>query len=322
MPTEYEIPTWKTEMRQLGPNVYAYFQEKGSWGLSNAGLIVGKDCCVVIDSLSTVKWTQAFLAEIQKVTDKPVRYLINTHYHGDHILGNHLFPGSISICHTNCREQTLKLGEEYNPAVRAGNQAYLSRMFSDRDLTGTKMTPQDITFDRDLTLYLDDRRIHLIHYQPGHTIGDIIVWLPQDRILFAGDLLFLYSTPVTWEGSFSGWIETLQALAHFNAGVYVPGHGPYCGKEGVFESRDYLVRVYDLSRKKFDAGMGPFDAARKMDLGNYRKWACWERILANVESLYREFRGGGPLSVSESVMFFRSDFGKLRAKMNELRESA
>jgi len=300
-------------MKQVAHNVYAYFQEKGSWGLSNSGLIVGRDYCIVIDSLSTIPQTQALLTEIKKITNKPIRYLINTHYHPDHILGNHLFPGSISICQTRCREQTLGLWEKFNQAVLSGNQALLLRLFPDRDLTGTKVTPQDVTFDKRLTIHLDGREIHLIHYKTGHTVGDITAWLPEESIVFAGDLLFLYSTPVTWEGSFSGWIEIMQALADLNAKVYIPGHGPQCDKQGVLASRDYLVRIYEIARRRFDVGISAYDAAKDIDLGNFKKWANWERILANVERLYREFRGEDPLS--------ELDFGTLRVQMGELARS-
>ena len=296
MATMYEVPTWKTEMREVAPNVYAYFQAEGSWFLSNAGLIVGSDHSIVIDSLGTVSMNQAFLGQIKKVTNKPSRCLVNTHHHGDHIYGNHLFTGATTICHTRCREEILQGGDP--------DPARLSQVFPGFDFTGIRITPPDITFENQLTLHLDEREIRLLYYKPAHTIGDIIAWLPQDSVVFAGDLLFLYSTPLCMQGSFAGWIETMEAMANLDAKVYVPGHGPQCGKEGVTECHDYLVLLRDEARKRFDAGMSTQDAARDIKLGPFKKWANWERIAANVERLYHEFRGEDPLSPMDMAAVF------------------
>lgn len=305
MAARYEVPTWETGMRQMAPDVYAYFQAEGSWFLSNAGLIVGSDYSIVIDSLGTVGLTQSMLDEVKKVTDKPVRYLVNTHHHGDHIYGNHLFDGATIVSHPYCRQEILRAGTP--------DPASLSRVFPGFDFTGASAIPADITFESQLTFHLDDREVQLLYYQPGHTLGDIIAWLPQDSVVFAGDLLFLYSTPLCMQGSFAGWIKIMEALLALDARVYVPGHGPQCGKEGVIECRDYLVFLYERARQRFDAGMSARDAAWDIDLGHFRKWANWERVVANVARLYCEFRGEGPLSPLDMTNVF--------AQMDELARS-
>lgn len=198
MTTPYEVPTWETGMREVASNVYAYFQSKGSWFLSNSGLIVGSDWCIVIDSLGTVGFTQTLLGEVKKITDKPVRYLVNTHHHGGHIYGNHLFTGASIICHLNCREEMLRAG--------VPEPARLSQVFPGFDFAGIRTTPPDITFENQLTLHLDEREVRLLYYKPGHTTGDIVAWLPQDSVVFAGDLLFLYSTPTVYAG-FVRWLD-------------------------------------------------------------------------------------------------------------------
>ncbi len=305
MMAEYDVPVWATEMREITPGVYAYFQAEGGWFLSNAGLIVGDDCAIVIDSLGTIGFNRDFLEEIQQVTDKPVRYLVNTHHHGDHIYGNHLFTGATAICHTRCREEIRKTGEP--------DPERLSQVFPGLDFTGVRMTLPDITFERQLTLYPGKREVLLLYYQPAHTVGDIIAWLPQDGIVFAGDLLFLYSTPLCLQGSFNGWIEVMKAMADLDARVYIPGHGPQCGQEGVRECLDYLVFLYGEARRRFDAGMSAREAARAISLGRFKKWANWERIVANVARLYGEFRGEDPLSPLDVAGIF--------AQMDELARS-
>lgn len=305
MSMSYEIPTWKTEMRELAPDVYAYFQAKGSWFLNNAGLIVGKEYAIAVDSLATVGLTRTLIDEMKKVTDKPIRFLVNTHHHGDHIWGNHLFTEAAIICHTRCREEALKSGI-MDPDM-------LALVFPEFDFHGIQLTPPHITLEKGLTLHIDDREVQLIYFKPGHTVGDIIVYLPREKIVFAGDLLFLYSTPLAFEGSFAGWIESMDAMADLDARSYVPGHGPLCGKEGLQECREYLTLIYNEARQRFDAGMSTSDAARDINLGRFKKWANWERIIANLERLYREFRGEEPTS--------EIDLAALIGQMNELAAS-
>ncbi len=93
----------------------------------------------------------------------------------------------------------------------------------------------------------------------------------------------------------------------------MPGHGPQCGKEGVLECRDYLVRLYEMARQRFDGGMSAQDAARDINLGHFKKWANWERVAANVARLYCEFRGEDPLSPLDMTAIF--------AQMDELARS-
>jgi cyclase len=286
MNKEHTIPTWEPGVKQLAPNIYAYIQSRATWYWSNAGFIVGKDYVVVVDSLATVGLTQRFRDQIKKITDKPVRYLVNTHHHGDHTYGNHVFAGATIISHDRCRHEVIEAGTP-DPEV-------WNTIFSDFDFRGIAATPAGITFDRQLTLHLDRQEIRLLHFGPGHTIGDIIVYLPDEGIIFAGDFIFLYSTPLGMEGSFAGWIKNLDSMAKLGARIYVPGHGPLCGAEGLNLCRDYLVVVRREARKRFDKGMTVDEAARDIKLGQFRQWPNHERILLNLERLWREFRGEDP----------------------------
>jgi cyclase len=286
MKKEEAIPTWEPGVKQLAPNVYACIQAKATWFWNNAGFIVGSEYVIVIDSLATVGLTGEFLKEIRKITDKPVRYLINTHHHGDHIWGNHVFRGATVISHSYCRREATE-----TPMM---DPDLLNAVFTDFDFRGIAVTPADITFDSQLTLHMDGREIRLIHLGPGHTAGDIIVHLPGDGIVFASDLIFLHSTPLGMEGSFAGWLNNLHSLANMDVHTYVPGHGPVCDMEGLNLCRDYLLLVQTEARKRFDKGMTPDEAARGFPLGQFRQWPDRERILANVERLWREFRGEDP----------------------------
>jgi len=286
MNKEYLVPIWESGVKQLAPNIYAYIQAKGTWYWSNAGFIVGNDYVVVVDSLSTVGLTKRFRDEIRKVTDKPIRYLVNTHHHGDHTYGNHVFGGATIISHDDCRREVIEAGTP-DPNL-------LNAILPEFDFRGIAATPADITFAKQLTLHMDGREIRLLHFGPGHTIGDIIVHLPDESVIFAGDFIFLYSTPVSMDGLFAGWLKNLDAMTKLDARVYVPGHGPVCGVEGLNLCRDYLGFVRSEAKKRFDKGMTVDEAAKDIKLGQFRQWPNHERILLNMERLWREFRGEDP----------------------------
>ena len=283
---------WKTELKELAPGVYAYIQAKGTWFVSNAGLIVGQEDAIVVDSLSNEEMVQAFIAEVKKVTDKPISFLINTHGHGDHIWTNHFFPQAKVICQSKSREMTLE-------DMKTPPKSY-EPMFPGLSFDGAKATLQDIVFEKELVLYQGEREIRLVHNGPAHTTGDVFVHLPQENIVFCGDLLFYQCTPLALMGYVSGWIDTIDLLAGLDAKAYVSGHGPVTDKAGLLESQEYLVHIRAEARTRFDAGMDAFEAAKDIDLEKFAAWADSARIAANVERLYSEFRGekpGAPLDV-------------------------
>lgn len=169
-----------------------------------------------------------------------------------------------------------------------------SKLWPELDFTGAKITPQDITFERKFTIYEGDMEIQLISVGPAHSPSDAFVYLPKEKVVFCGDLLFCYCTPFALMGYMSGYIDALDLLADLDVEVYVPGHGPPCGREGLHKARQYLVLVRDKARKCFDKGMSYYEAAKKVDLREFRKWANSERIVGNLARAYSEFRNEEP----------------------------
>ncbi|MCP4724654.1 MAG: MBL fold metallo-hydrolase [bacterium] len=280
------MSSWKTELKELAPGIYAYIQAGGTWFINNAGFIVGKEEAIAVDSLSNEHMINAYIAEIKKTTDKPINFLINTHSHADHIFTNHFFPQAKSICHERCRETTMD-------AFKTDPELYKA-LFPDLNFDGVKATPQDITFSKEVSIYLDDMQIRLVHNGPAHTMDDAFVHIPKEGIVFCGDLLFYLCTPLALMGYITGWIETIDLLASLDADIYVPGHGPVTDKKGLLEGQEYLVYIQEETRKHYDAGTDAFEAAKSIDLGKFAGWADSERIVANVERLYSEFRGEEP----------------------------
>jgi cyclase len=151
------------------------------------------------------------------------------------------------------------------------------------DFSGIKLTPPTLVFDNHLTLYIDDREVELIHVGPAHTSTDVIVFFREERVLYAGDIVFRLCTPIGWEGTFDNWIAALDRILELGPQKIVPGHGPLCGIEGVTEMRGYLVYVYQEAKSCFEREMTVAQASRAIDPGPYASWTEPERIVFNVD---------------------------------------
>lgn len=147
------------------------------------------------------------------------------------------------------------------------------------------------TFDRELILHVGVKRVHLLELGPAHTGGDIVIYVPADKTVFTGDILFVDGHPVIWAGPVSNWIRACDTILEWDVETVVPGHGPITDKTGVRALKQYLAYVRDESRKRFDAGLGYEEAARDIALDAFSDWTDSERIVVNVYACYRDFSG-------------------------------
>jgi len=275
---------WKTEMIEIGPKVFTYVQATGETGISNSGLIVGREAAVAVDALMVPSMTRKLVAAIKKVTRKPVAKLINTQHHLDHTGGNSFFRNATVVSTEQCRAELLP-GFPPTPLL----QRFMPR-FAD-EFPKLKVVLPTVTFQDHLVIHDGDREIRLWH--PGcaaHTTGDAVAFLPKERVLFAGDLAFHYVTPLAFQGHVGNWIKAVTQLLAFDADVIVPGHGPMGTKQDLIHLRDYLTLVRREAKMRFDAGMPAEVAARDIKLGVYAQWREAERLLPNVMRCYQEFR--------------------------------
>ena len=132
--------------------------------------------------------------------------------------------------------------------------------------------------------------MNVIYLGPAHAVGDAIVHVPSEGVLFAGDLLFNQSTPMGWVGSYQQFSDALDRIIALDPATIVPGHGPVCSVEAVKEEQAYFQHVFDESKKCFDQGLSSKQAAERIDLGRFAEWKAPARIVINVERAYREFR--------------------------------
>ena len=275
---------------EVADRVFAYLQPDGSWWINNTGFVVGSDGVLAVDASSTERRTRSFLEAIRSVTSEKVRVLVNTHHHGDHTNGNCLFDDALIVGHTKCREQMLRQ-----------SIGGLEQIFGPVEWGDLEVSAPTLTFDERVDLDVDGVRVEL-HFAggPAHTIGDVVAWLPESGVLFAGDLVFDGGTPFVLMGSVAGSLAALELIRGFGASTIVPGHGGICGPDRIDTVEAYLGLVQNLARDGFAAGLSPLEAAREADLGPYAELRDSERIVGNLHRAYQEIEGlalGSPIDV-------------------------
>jgi len=284
------------ELKQVAKDVYACLQEERGLGTSNSGLI-NRGGGLVVDTFWDLPHTRAMIEHYATVWKRPAQRIANTHHNGDHCWGNQLFDGAEIIGHRLC---AAAFGKE-NPGIMQhlrntndhGDSALadFAKALRDWDFAGIELTPPTTLIDDRLDLDLDGVHAEILYVGPAHTAGDVIVHLPEQRIVFTGDILFRLCTPIGWEGTYERWCAALDRIVALGPDVIVPGHGPLCGVEGPKEMKAYLAYVRSESKRFNDAGTTALEAAKRIDLGPYAGWTEPERILFNVERAYRELRG-------------------------------
>ncbi|MFC4908891.1 MBL fold metallo-hydrolase [Actinomadura gamaensis] len=287
---------YRRGLHEIAAETYAYLQPDGSWGWSNAGLVVSGTDALLVDTLFSVPLTRAMLDEIAAVRpDVRIRTLVNTHSDGDHWWGNQLLPdaeivASEATAAVMRADHTHELLAALSPGQLSGAVDEMVRSF---DFDGIVPAYPARTFEGGLDLAVGDRGVRLIQVGPAHTSGDVLVHVPDAKVLFTGDILFVGGHPVVHTGPVSGWIAACDLILDLDVETIVPGHGPVVGKPEVRRFREYLVRLLDHAVRSHEAGVPLDDAARTMDLTGFADLGNSERLLLNVGAVYRELNGDG-----------------------------
>jgi glyoxylase-like metal-dependent hydrolase (beta-lactamase superfamily II) len=312
------------KLHEVGTGVFAYTQLPGSWGWSNAGLIVDGDQSLLVDTLFDRRITGEMLSAMRRATPAARRIgtVVNTHGNGDHCYGNGEVPGAEIIGSRGCvedlaaappsRNATLmraaKVARSLGGAGRVAGRVcdalglktvawlvdaapFALPLFETFEFSGNDVVLPTRTFVGRLSLRVGDRRVELMELGPAHTLGDTVVYLPDERVLFTGDLLFKDAHPLIWQGPVSNWIRACHTLLELEVETVVPGHGPLTDLSGIRETLGYLEWLTDEARARYEAGLTVEQAAREISHESYRAWLDAERIYVNVHSLYREFAG-------------------------------
>ena len=236
-------------LKQVGPGVYAAIDGPEHKAGSNAGFVIGDDGVLVVDAFYNPDAARALVAEIHRLTPKPIRYLVNTHYHVDHTGGDEALrdAGAIIIAHKNVRgwvrvNNINLLGERITPELKSRIEA---------------LPLPDLVTDKDLIVWLGSRRV-VVRTVLGHTGGDLTVLVPDAKVLFTGDLLWRKVAPNLIDGSVKEWTATdLDFIAMADAAhvAYVPGHGDIASLRDVEEFRGYLLDLEGIVEAGRKAGL-------------------------------------------------------------------
>jgi glyoxylase-like metal-dependent hydrolase (beta-lactamase superfamily II) len=285
-------------LHDLGSGGWAYLQPDGTWGWSNAGLIESRGETLLVDTLMGVKITADMLDEMRRSVPAAERigWLVNTHSNPDHVLGNQLVADAEIISAKATAEAIAAMNPENFvnmtrnwKAMGDGGEFMFETMGRKFDFTGVTVTPPTRTFVGEMDLRVGDKTVHLVDLGPAHTEADTIVYVPEDRVVFTGDLLFNEGHPIVWSGPVQNWIDACDYMLGLDVETVVPGHGPITDKSAVRTFKTYLEYIRAEARARYDAGIGWEQAGREIALDAFKGWTDEERIVANVFALYREF---------------------------------
>ena len=289
-----ETPTHRFE--KIADGVYFAVGTGSVYVMSNAMVVIGDTDVLVVDSHVTPTAARALLESIKSITDKPVRYLVNTHYHFDHAHGNQAFPDGVEIIgHEYTREKLLgpvlqedtflsfttplpaqiedlknRVAQQTDPDRKAALQARLKVQEDYLEANAEIVpTPPNITLRTEMSIYMGDREIRLLHLGRGHTGGDVVVFLPAERLIFTGDLMLPFLSYMG-DGFVDEWPATLEALKQLDFDVLLPGHGATLrDKAFIGHIQGYLKDIWKRASEAKAKGLSAEEASQKIDMTDH-----------------------------------------------------
>ena len=268
-------------VQQVADGDYAHFGQialvtpDNAGDIANLGIIVGQDAVAVVDTGGSVTVGQRLLLAVREITDKPVRYVINTHEHPDHVFGNAAMPPGVTF-----------VGHHNLPEELAKREAYYLRSYRDQlgaeAIAAVRIIPPTLLVDSETTLDLGGRRLRLTAWSPAaHTNCDLTVLDETTGVLFAGDLVFLQHAPVV-DGSLTGWLAVIPHLAHLPAKIVVPGHGRMTAPwpQALDDERRYLTALARDARRLIAAGTPLARAVAEIGSSERNRWQLFDEYNA------------------------------------------
>ncbi len=267
-------------VEKIGPHLYAYISDND--GSSNSTFLVSGDGILVVDTGVDVHEGEKLLAAIRRISPAPVRYIVNTHYHPDHQGGNGVVgPHAVIISTVFTREAALQLMAQMakRAAARAGGPRFAFR-------------PATLTFTKRITVYLDGEPVEIYSTGPGHTMGDAVVYFPEEKAVATGDLFMNRSCPAMDKGSVSNWIHTLAWMLTLPAEHYVPGHFELGTRKDVARFHAYLATLWEQVDSAYRAGVPIDEVGSHLHLSAYSDFRQFPQYQAtfvdNAKHVYQE----------------------------------
>ncbi|HEX2510802.1 MAG TPA: MBL fold metallo-hydrolase [Microvirga sp.] len=275
---------------EIGPDLYAYTAQ----GDPNSGIIVGEDCCMVVDAQATPAMAQDVIARVRSVTDKPIRYVVLTHYHAVRVLGASAYRAQAIIASND----TYRLIEERGEQDKASEIGRFPRLF--RGTIPDGLTWPTLTFESGMSVFLGKREVKLFHLGAGHTAGDIVAWVPDAEAMFSGDLVEYHSACYCGDAHLREWPLTLDEIREFSPRALVPGRGDALTnerqvREALAMTRDFVTSLYNTADLSVARGLTlkeTFAAAREAMDTKFGSFAIYEHCLPfNVSRAFDEASG-------------------------------
>lgn len=241
----------KVTFEQLSEHAWAYTAE----GDPNTGIIIGDDAVLVADTQATPAMAADVIRRIREVTDKPIKYVVMTHYHAVRVLGATAYQPQQILASQDTYDLIVERGEQ----DKASEIGRFPRLFQNLETVPPGLTWPTMTFTGKMSLWLGKLEVQLLQVGRGHTKGDTVVWLPQERTLLSGDLVEFDATPYAGDAYFQDWPQTLDNIAKLNPLALVPGRGPALRGEaqvqkGLQVTRDFIRDVWTNVKAGADAG--------------------------------------------------------------------
>lgn len=316
--------TYSKGLEELGTGVYAYLQPNGSWGWSNAGLITSGRSSMLVDTLYTLEMTREMIESMRRSIPAARSFdtLVNSHADGDHTWGNQLIEGAQIIATENTAEDLHAFMPEAAMRLKSGDPAlgiagrYVQQIFAPFDFSDIEVTLPTRTFTGTLTLQVGEKTVDLHQIGPAHSRGDLIVHVPEDRVAYVADLLFIGGHPAMWSGPVAKWIDACNRIIDLDVDHIVPGHGPVTDAAGARQVRDYLEYVVAEGRRFLGEGLSPYEAGLAIDISAYEGWTDEERIVLAMHTIYREL---DPEAGSSDLLELFADMGRYMDRKGLLR---
>lgn len=273
---------------KINPRVYALLgpvglPDKNNQGyMVNSTVIIGEKGIILVDTGSTDLVGAHIKSAVAKISPKPVTHIINTHHHGDHNLGNVAFPGAQIISSEKCKQLVEKTGYEWIGIM----ENLIGQKFPN-----TKPIPASVTFKEESTTEKTYDGVKVVLWAPkgSHTEGDMLVYLPDDKVLIAGDVMVSHTSPNMTDGFVKNWIATLKASRQFDAKTIVPGHGPLMTKTDVAKFHDMMAKFYAQVEAGYKKGLTDSEIRKTLDLSAWKKLVRFEDTMGgNISRAYLE----------------------------------
>ena len=256
--------------------------KKNQGYMVNSVLLIGDTGAIVIDTGLSDEIGAMLAGHFAKLTDKPIKYVINTHHHGDHTLGNAAFPAAKFLSSELCRQLMLEDGPTWISILESINE---------RKFPNTRVIPADTTYPKKSRTELTLAGIKLVFWVPeaAHTIGDMMIWLPDDQVLLSGDVLVNQVTPSFRDAKLKEWINTLGEVQNLPIKTIVPGHGPLMSKQEAAAMHQRMLSLYDGIAAGVKAGLTDSEIRQKLDLTEWKKLHNFDEQMGNnINKAYLE----------------------------------